>query len=51
MEYMDLCYVARGWTVREERGAIECRILFIKEEVSDEVVKIDLTYAFPKGLE
>ena len=48
---MYLRYVARGWTVREERETIECWIPFVKEEVSDKVVEIDLMYAFSKCLE
>ena len=48
---MYLCYVAHGWTVREERETIECWILFVKEEVLDEVIEIDLMYAFSKCLE
>ena len=48
VKYMDLCDVARAWAVGKGGGAIECRVLIIKEKESDQVIEVDLTDMFPE---
>ena len=51
VKYMDLCDVARAWAVGKGGGAVECRVLIIKEKEPDKVIKVDLMDMFPKRLE
>ena len=51
MEDSDLLDVRSGGAARERRGAIECWVLFIEEEVTDKVVEVRLTDVHSERLE
>ena len=45
------CDVISGWAAKEVRGLVGRWILFIKEEVTNEVIKVHLTDMLPECLE
>ena len=51
MEDRNVLDVFCGWTEGERRDSGESWVLLVKEELPDEIIKIDLTDVFPQCLE
>ena len=51
MENGDIFDIFCSWTERKGRGFGGYRMLLVEEEVSNEIIKIDLTNVFPEYLE
>ena len=51
VEDRDLLDIVCGWAERKGGDSGERRVLFVKEKMSDKIIKIHLTDVFPKCLQ